>query len=187
MVGHKNLQNYKQLGIDHFYKKDFNTAKTYFSLAYEKRKNKRLLNFISLCDLALNHPQEALLLFEFYIDNYRLKFIDKDFDQILNSVEFKNTASKSEFEDGYALNYKDFLISEEKIGFKKSFENIIHSGKLVINDRENFLEFLEKLLDNGYKDFTLNYIEDVFLHFWANKKFIKIQKKLLKMKNDSKI
>ncbi|EAH4684068.1 histidine kinase, partial [Campylobacter coli] len=55
------MQNYKKLGIEHFLRKDFKTAKIYFSLAYEKRKNKRLFHFITLCDLALKSPKEALL------------------------------------------------------------------------------------------------------------------------------
>ncbi len=180
------MQNYKKLGIEHFYKKDFNTAKMYFSLAYKKQKNKRLFNFIMLCDLALKFPKEAFLLFEFYLINYKTHSIDKEFDKILNAVEFKEKAEKTEFEDGYALNYKDFLKSEEEVGFNKSFENVIYSGRLVIDDREDFLEFLEKLLDNGYKDMTLSYMENTAFYFWANERFMKLQKKLLELKDDFK-
>ena len=185
MVGLGNLQNYKKLGIEHFYKKDFKTAKMYFSLAYKKHKNKRLLNFIGLCDLALKSQKEAFFLFEFYLEHYKTRSIDKDFEKILASVEFKEEQNE-EFEDGYALNYQDFLKSEEEIGFKKSFENVIYSGKLVIDNKEDFLEFLEKLFDNGYKDMTLNYIENASPYFWANERFIKLQKKLIGFKSDLK-
>lgn len=189
MAGQKNLQNYKKLGIEHFLKKDFKTAKIYFSLAYEKRKNKRLFNFILLCDLALKFPKESILLFEFYLEHYTIEKIDKDFEEILKTIETqheKRSQNKDELEDGYALNYQDFLKSEEQIGFEKSFENIIQSAKLVIDNRDDFLDFLEKLLEHGYKDMTLNYIESVISHFWANERFIKIQEKLIGFKSENK-
>ncbi len=185
MAEHKNLQNYKKLGIEHFYKKDFKIAKIYFSLAYKKRKNKRLLNFICLCELALKFPKEADLLFDFYLNHYKVLGIDKDLEDILNTMEFKEEENV-EFEDGYALNYQDFLKSEEQIGFKKSFENVMHSTKLVIDKRDDFLDFLEKLFENGYKDMTLNYIETLMPHFWANDRFIKLQEKFMGFKSENK-
>ncbi|MCX2683363.1 histidine kinase [Campylobacter sp. MIT 21-1685] len=181
------MQNYKKLGIEYFYKGNFSLAKMYFSLAYERRKNKRLLHFISLCDLAQKNPKEAFLLFEFYLAHYSTRDIDKDFEQILHSIELKEGAKQqSEFEDGYALNYKDFLKSEELIGFEKSFENVIFGGKLVIDKREDCLEFLEKLFENGYEEMALSYMESVAVHFWANERFIRLQERLMGHKNESK-
>ena len=72
----------------------------------------------------------------------------------------------------------DFLESERKVGFKQSFENVIFANKLVISSKNDFLDFLEKLLDNGYTDTTLNYIESVAAHFAGDKKFLKLQEKL---------
>ena len=122
------------------------------------------------------------------MEHYKISSIDKDMEEILKMVEFKKQEDKqeNEFEDGYALNYQDFLKSEEELGFQKSFENIIYSTKLVIDNRDDFLDFLEKLLDNGYKDMTLNYIENVMPHFWANDRFIKLQEKLIGFKSEIK-
>lgn len=90
-------------------------------MAYEKHKNKRLFYFIYLCDLALKSPKEAILLFDFYIEHYKSAKIDQDLEEILNAIELRQQENKQtiEFEDGYALNYQDFLKSEEKLGFKK--------------------------------------------------------------------
>lgn len=182
------MQNYKKLAIEHFKNRDFKTAKLYFSLAYEKRKNKRLLNFISLCDLALNsQEEEAMLLFAFYLEHYNVKAVDKDFEELLSNIETKNIEQNEELEEGHALNYKDFLETEENLGFKKSFENVIYTGKLVIDNREDFLDFLEKLLDNGYKDVTLSYVENVAEHFSTHRRFLKIQERLKGFKSDIKI
>lgn len=160
----------------------------YFCMAYEKHKNKRLFHFICLCDLALKSPKEAILLFDFYIEHYKNNNIDKDLEEILNIIYLKHQQNKSiiEFEEGHALNYQDFLKSEEKLGFKQSFETIIHTAKLIIDNRDDFLDFLEKLLENGYKEMTLNYIESVMPHFWANDRFIKLQEKLIGLKSEIK-
>lgn len=180
------LQNYKKLGIEHFYRYDFKTAKMYFTLAYKKRKNKRLLNFISLCDLALKNIQEAFLLFEFYLDNYKMPYVDRVFDGILSSIENRAETVGVDFEDGPAMNYRDFLKSTSELGFKKSFENVVLGTKLIIDDKEDFLDFLEKLLENGYKDMVLSYIESLTPHFWANDRFIKLQEKLIGFKSELK-
>lgn len=181
-----NLKNYKKLGIEHFYKKDYKNAKTFFSLAYEKRKNKKLLHFISLCDFALKAEKEAIAIFEFYINHYRYDTIYDDLEKILSISEARDSADKLKEDEHFALSYKDFLQSEKEIGFKKSFENIIFSSKLIINDKNDFLDFLEKLLENGYDEFILNYIEYMTLHFVGNARFEKIAKKL-RFVDDTKI
>ena len=94
--------------------------------------------------------------------------MQKDFESVLALVMFK-TNIKDEFEDGHALNYRDFLESVKKIGFKKSFENIIFNAKLIIDDKKDFLNFLEELCKNGYEEAALNYIEDIFPHFGFTK------------------
>ena len=181
------LKDYKRLGIEHFYKKDYKNAKIFFSLAYEKRKNKKLLHFISICDLALKNEKEAIAIFDFYMANYSYDKIYIDVERILSFSEARENLDKNLKEDeSFALSYKDFLQSEKKLGFKKSFENIIFSSKLIISDKNDFLDFLEKLLENGYDEFILNYIEYMNLHFVGNTRFEKIAKRL-KLINDTKI
>lgn len=170
-------QNYKKIALQHFRQKDFKNAKLYLSLAYEKRASKALLNLIELCDFALNSPDEADLLFEFYMKNCKVRTINEEFEKILTMSENKKTLYQS-IEEDEALSYQDFLQSEKEVGFKKSFENVIFANKLIISNKNDFLDFLEKLLDNGYKETTLNYIESVGEHFAGDEKFLKIQEKL---------
>ncbi|TQR32350.1 histidine kinase [Campylobacter sp. MIT 99-7217] len=172
-------RDYKKIALEHFYNKDFKNAKLFFNLAYQKRKNKKLLNLIALCDFALSSSKEAFVLLDFYLKHYYHPKIDKDFEQILALHEAKRNFQDLTHEDeSSTLSYEDFLQSEKKIGFKKSFENVIFANKLVINDKEDFLDFLEKLLDYGYKETTLNYIELTSFHFYGNERFEKLAKKL---------
>lgn len=177
-------QNYKKLAIKHFYNKDFNTARTYFCLAYERRPNKRLLNFIDLCNLAFKAPKEAFLLFEFYLAHYTIPNIDKDLAEILENVDLRQEQRErqNEVEESNALSYGDFLQSERVLGFKKSFENVIFNTKLIIDNKDDFLDFLEKLFDNGYKDIVFTYLENVSPHLWSNERFMRLHKKLIGLK-----
>ncbi len=53
--------------------------------------------------------------------------------------------------------------------------------------QKDFLKLgLTKDLKDGYKDMTLNYIENVMPHFWANDRFIKLQEKLMGFKSEIK-
>ena len=182
-----NLKDYKKLGIQHFYQRDYKTAKIFFSLAYEKRKNKKLLHFISLCDFALKSPDEAIVIFDFYMLNYKYEHIYEDLEYILSMSESRQLVEKKLKDDeNSALSYSDFLRGVEEIGFKKSFENIIFSTKLVINNKNDFLDFLEKLLENGYEEFILDYLEYISHYFLGDVRFENFTKRL-RLKDDYKI
>lgn len=173
------MQNYKNLGIQAFKRKEFDLAKTFFSLAYERKKNKKLLHFISLCEFAKEQEQRAFLLFDFYLKHYKSAKIYKEFEQIFFIAETKASLEKAlSLNEDLGFNYKDFLCSEKAVGFQKSFENIIFSNKLIINVKEDFLNFLEKLLENGYKELILNYIERLSLHFLEDEKFEALVRKI---------
>lgn len=183
MAARKNLIDYKKVAIKCFENKDYNGVKMFFSLAYEKHKNKKLLHFISLCEFAKSYETQARLLFEFYLKHYKNKEIYKEFEQILNLSESKlvlDELEKEKMDENLGLNYKDFLKSEQELGFKKSFENVIFANKLVISSKEDFLDFLEKLYENGYDDLILNYMENLSKHFVQDDKFQILAKKLAK-------
>lgn len=175
--------NYKEAGIKCFRARDYGGAQLFFSLAYEKRKNKKLLHFISLCELAKAYETQARMLFDFYVKHYANRVIDKEFEQILNSIENKlvqDELEREKIDEDMGLNYKDFLKSEQEIGFKKSFENVIFANKLVISSKADFLDFLEKLLEHGYDDLILNYMENLSKHFMQDEKFQALADRLAK-------
>lgn len=174
-------QDYKQIALQYFRKGDLKNAKLYLSLAYEKKPSKALLNLIELCEFAGNFPDEGHLLFEFYMKNCKVRTINDEFEKILALSQSQRAVNDE------ALSYMDFLESEKNVGFKQSFENVIFANKLVISNKNDFLDFLEKLLDNGYTETTLNYIESVAAHFAGDKKFLKLQEKLKGLRRENTI
>ena len=165
-------QDFKQIALNAFRCKDYESAKLYLSLAYEKKPSAVLLNLIELCEFALNAPDEGDLLFEFYMKNCKVRSINKEFEKILQLSE----GSKAYPHE--ALSYADFLQSEREVGFKRSFENVIFANKLVLSSKNEFLDFLEKLLDNGYTDTLLGYMESVAVHFAGDGRFMRLQERL---------
>lgn len=171
------MQNYKKIAIKFLKKEDFKNALVYFSLAYQRAKNKRLLIFIDLCHLGIAKPVEGILLTCFYLDNYTHKGVDKDMSILI--LKAQANAFKESFD------YKDFCYFEEKLGFNTMLDSISLYTKMVIDNKDEFLSFLNKLLENDRLDMVLGYLEHLYPHFIYNKKFFDFCSKL-RLYNENK-
>jgi hypothetical protein len=61
-------------------------------------------------------------------------------------------------EDGIV--YDDFVaLVEQKGGFKKAFEDIMFSTKVLISSKDDFISFLDQLIEHGYIEMSFNYLE----------------------------
>ncbi|WP_172197065.1 histidine kinase [Campylobacter sp. RM16188] len=157
--------DYKKLGIKAFYKGSFDEAINYFSLAYDKKKDKRLLFFIMICSLAKTRHDEAMMLFEIFKVKEKVGMSAEDLDEILATLESKFD-EKDELEAQNAISYDDFMDAVKKEGnFKSVFEDIMFSTRVMINNRDDFLDFLENLIKNDFIEMGLNYLESVAVLF----------------------
>jgi len=43
--------------------------------------------------------------------------------------------------------------------FKKAFEDIMFSTKVVITDKDQFIDFVTKLAEEGFDEMVLNYLD----------------------------
>lgn len=170
--------NYKQKAIAFLNKNDYLNAKVFFSLAYKKRKNKRLLIFIDLCDLGLKKPLEAAMLAGFYLANYKEANIDKYMDDLILKASLKQVFK------GRSFSFQDFCISLEKVGFKQAHESVIFQTKLIINEKEEFFAFMRQLLANNKLDLVLTYLLELNPYFTYNKSYFTFSKLLRKYNED---
>jgi len=135
-----------------------------------------------LCDMAQERENDAKTLFEFYEESKKSNADDASvlLDDLLKDDTINLSDDIWSIDKLYRsdelkdyVEYKDFLVLVESRGdFKRAFEDMIFSTKIVIDSKEDFIEFISKLLENGYTNTALNYLEsaislyphEVFFH-----------------------
>lgn len=182
---------YIQKGIECFFKKSFDTALLNFSLALKEvddSKEARIGAILS--DLAMEKEDEAGALFEYYLlsKDSGVKDSEDIIEEIINSVElsledieklFIENQIETKLNEESGIAYEDFLnVVKDKNNFTEAFENIMFSTKVIIHKKEDFLDFLEQLLENGYKEISLNYLETAIKMFPNDEKLISLIKKV---------
>ncbi|WP_230056820.1 histidine kinase [Campylobacter suis] len=180
------LTNYKKLGLKSFKRAKFDEAATYFSLAYEQEKSENLLFFIMLCSLAKESPDEARMLFE-YSFSKDARNEDNSLNEILEVLESKSIESDDELEEQDAIMYDDFKRLSNQNGFKKTFENIMFSTRVMISNKDDFLEFVRDLIKNDFLEMSINYLESAAVMFGADERIDELFAEVKKRKNDENL
>jgi hypothetical protein len=79
---------------------------------------------------------------------------------IKNRIDYEN-----------AISYEDFQsIVSQRGDFKRAFEDIMFSTKVIISEKKDFINFLESLVSNGFDEIALNYLESASSIFPSSKK-----------------
>lgn len=159
-------------GIESFLQKDFDNAMLNFSLAIEEQKDiKEARMGAILSDLARDKEDEAMALFEYYLISKENDVKDSEalVEEVIDAVEmsledieglFSQYEIEAKINEENGIPYEDFrTIIAEKNNFKEAFEDIMFSTKVIIHNKNDFLHFLEQLIDNGFTEMSLNYFE----------------------------
>ncbi|QIX86383.1 hypothetical protein [Campylobacter ureolyticus] len=153
--------NYKDLGYSAFKALDFENAKLYFSLAINKTNKEEIYFLINLCELAKSQNKEARMLFDFYMfskDELNLEELNSIFNEIEHTSFEESIDNIIKSED--AVTYDEFKnIVLKKVNFKDGLEGVMVSTKLIIQNTQSFLDFIEHLLDNGLESTGVEYFE----------------------------
>ncbi|MBD3831385.1 MAG: hypothetical protein IE890_13005 [Arcobacter sp.] len=140
---------------------------------------------VYLSDLGLDSDDEAQALFDYY---HTIK------DSSENAVDIINNIIESLDETKYFINqlisrqmniqaeaegitYDDFMtLVKEKGDFKKVFENIMFSTKVVITSKKDLIDFITKLSQNGFKDMALSYLDNMSNIFPQDQEILELYK-----------
>ena len=126
--------------------------------------------FLMIADMALEDETGAQTLFELYQGalKHQIKQIDTALETLLKEGEVVVDAVENDLTFGHLMRegleeyitYQEFqtFVNERK-SFKRAFEDLIFSGKIVIDKKEDFIEFISKLLENGFTNTAFNYLE----------------------------
>ena len=132
---------------------------------------------VYLSDLGIESEDEAQALFDYY---QLIKSEKENAADIINGLIETLDGSKQnieellrdpvqeqiEYSDG--IRYSDFLLLVESRGsFKKTFEDIMFSTKVVITNKDEFIDFVTKLSHEGFGEMALGYL-DASSHLFGN-------------------
>ena len=124
---------------------------------------------VYLSDLGEENQDEAQALFDYYqiIKNDKENAVDI-IDELITSLDTSKASiqhllhddSEEALESTNGIRYSDFLILVESRGsFKKTFEDIMFSTKVIITNKEEFIDFVIKLSDEGFDKMALGYLD----------------------------
>jgi tetratricopeptide (TPR) repeat protein len=178
-----------------FSKADYKDALEKFAEVLQNYPNSQeAYNGVILSEMALSGEEGAEALFDYYevlkeedkeeadaIMHEILETMDGTLEKLSEAFS-KPLRERLEFEDG--ILYSDFKkLLEEGADFKETFENIMFSTKVLITQKEDFIDFLEKLIENGFTEMALSYLENALSIYPSDKALAGLLKKLLQEKN----
>ena len=156
----------------HFLAGKFNEAlREYTNVLLHDPLSKEAYNCAILCDMAISGESGAQALFDYYaiLKNQDKEQADIIISEILETMDgtlehlaalFSDNAAQQRIEYIDGILYGEFkeLVIEEK-DFKRIFENIMFSTKVIITEKEDFVDFLDNLITNGYSEMAMSYLE----------------------------
>jgi len=177
---------------DSFSKADFKHALEQFAQVLQNYPNsKEAYNGVILSEMAMSGEGGAEALFDYYEilkedDKEQADFIMEDILQNmdgslekLSEVFAEPLRDRLELEDG--ILYQDFkTIIDEGESFKETFENIMFSTRVIITKKEDFLDFLDNLIENDFQEMALTYLENALSVYPSDDLLRKLLKKLAK-------
>ena len=176
-----------QKAFEYFMQKEFDKALIKFKKILQNDPTNRIAKLgVILCDFANEDDEEALALFDFYLilkeekdtnAEERIMEIIQSLDN--SSVNFQELLENDNLilQDG--ISYKDFkTIIEKRGGFKRAFEDIMYSTKVIITQKSDFFDFLENLIEHGFTDMVYSYLEDASKLYPTDEKLQKFIEKL---------
>ena len=186
------ISKYKTLtkAKDSFIKSNYKDALEKFAQVLQSFPNsKEAYNGVILSEMAMSGEGGAEALFDYY---EILKEEDKEsadiiIDEILQNLDgaldkisqliadpIRDTVM---YEDG--ILYEDFkAILADGNDFVETFENIMFSTKVIITQKDDFIDFLDNLIEHGFQEMALSYLENALSVYPADIKLIQLLEKI---------
>jgi tetratricopeptide (TPR) repeat protein len=171
MKRQKHTQALKVAGEHFMAGRYINALKGYSLILQEDPSSKEAYNGAILSDMAMSGESGAEALFDYYailrsedaqqadtIISEILETMDGTLEQLAGLFS-EGIVQRLEFADGIMYSEFKALVLDEN-DFKRIFENIMFSTRVIITEKEDFVDFLDNLIDHGYKEMALSYLEN---------------------------
>lgn len=179
-----------KLAHDKFDSKEYKSALLNYSLILEQHPDdKEARTGAILTEMAMNEEQGAQALYDYYtvLQSSDKELASEVMEEIITSMdggvdklsELLEEIQKPETMIDDGITYSDFKeLVDDSGDFKRTFENIMFSTRVVISDRDDFIDFLELLAHNGFDAMAANYIESALVSFPNDEKIREIYRQL---------
>lgn len=173
-----------------FVQKKFDKALFLYSqLSSNFPENKEYKIYALFCDVATEDIQKAMSLYDYFtvvkdenLDE-AVKYVedvihayDGDVDKMMGILKDLSTSTVEALD---AIRYEDFKkLINTRGSFRIAFEDIMFSTKVAIENKEDFFDFVNKLIDNGFENTAYTYLEGFNDYFSYDKEIEKLYKKL---------
>ncbi len=133
-----------------------------------------------LCDIGLDNDDEAQALFDYYtIIKNRDENPNQAIKDIINTIHsqkgFVQELMRPLEEDIMAIKYDDFIKTLNKNGnFKEALENMMFSTKLIISEKDEYIDFIIKLIENKFFSLAGSFLDSLVEHFSKDKDIIRL-------------
>lgn len=124
---------------------------------------------VYLSDLGIESSEEAQALFDYYqVIKDEKENAAEIIDSLIRSLDSSKDAVEEllidsieeQLEYAEGIRYSDFLeLVENRGSFKKAFEDIMFSTKVVITSKDEFIDFVTKLTEQGFDEMALSYLD----------------------------
>lgn len=156
--------------------------------------SKEAYNGAILSDMAMSGESAGEALFDYYtiLRSEDVETADTVISEILQTMDgtldqlaglFQETIKQRlDYEDG--IMYTEFKeLVENDSDFNRIFENIMFSTRVIITEKEDFVDFLDNLIDHGYKEMALSYLESALGVYPNDRQLRNLLRRLAKGKN----
>lgn len=187
MVNEKKLLNDAN---NYFLDKEFDKAMfIYAQLSSIFKYNKEYPIYALFCDIANDDENKALSLFDYftvakdkdideaiaYVHNV-IDAYDGDIDKMMDMLKDLTTSTVDSLD---AIKYDDFkTLIESRGSFRVAFEDIMFSTKVAIDSKDDFFDFVTKLIENDFNTTAYSYLEGFNEYFAYDSKIEELYKML---------
>ena len=161
----------------------------YSQLSSEFPDNKEYQIYALFCDIASEDEEKAMSLYDYFVvvKDENLEVAIRYVEDVINAydgdidkmMEILKEVSSSTIDSLDAIRYEDFKkLIDSRGSFRIAFEDIMFSTKVAIENKDDFFDFVTKLIDNDFNTTAYTYLDGFNEYFSYDQEIEKLYKKL---------
>ena len=168
----------------------------YSQVTADEPTNTEYQIYCLLCDLGFESDEKAQSLFDYFTVAKDSDFVEacKHVQDVVSAHDGDNEKmagllkdiSLTSVESLNAIEYKDFMdLVQSRGSFKEAYQDIMFSTKVAITDKDDLIDFINKLIENNFNKTAYIYLDGFNEFFSYDEELTKLYEKLERKNIDS--